>query len=81
MTVKVVEMPAQDVRDIPGGLRRLADRVEAGELGEVNNLAWVIDSNTEPAVTCGMLGPSAEPGAVAHLMFAVAQRQLEGVNV
>lgn len=33
--MEVVQLHSTSLRDVPGRLRRLADRIEAGELGEV----------------------------------------------
>lgn len=68
MTAQLVQLPTNSLGDIPGGLRRLADSIEAGEFGEVASLAWTFDSDQGTAL--GMLGVG-HPGD-AHLLFSVA---------
>ena len=63
--MRVVEMPVKSLSDIPGMLRGLADRIEAGGYGEVDSLlcvmprdgdyprtfAWgVVDGFNEPTI-------------------------------
>lgn len=77
--MKLIELPAHNVGDVAGGLRRLADNIEQGRYGSAHNVAWVIDQGGG-AVSVGMLGRSAEPGAECHLLLAIAQRKLEGAR-
>ena len=75
--LKVVTLPATMANDIVGTLRLIADQIERGEYGTVTNLAWVMEHDGE--VDAGLLGMAAEIGPTAHLLFAIAQRKLEGV--
>ena len=74
--LKVVQFPGGNLQDIPAGLRALADSIEQGDT--VHNLAYVMDYG-DNVMALGLLGGAAEPGAVSHLLFAVAQRRLEGL--
>lgn len=76
MTAVVVKLPDRDLTDVPKTLRALADAIERGEYGDAHNVAWVIDCG-DSRVECGMAGAAPEPGATAHLLFAIAQRKLE----
>lgn len=75
--LKIVQFPGGNLQeDIPAGLRSLADSIEQGEA--VHNIAYVMDYG-DNVMALGLLGGAAEPGAVSHLLFAVAQRRLEGL--
>ena len=74
--LKIVSLPVHNVGDIATGLRNLADQIEKGERGHAHNLVWVIDRG-DGHLDVGMLGPAAEPGAVGHMLLALAQRKLE----
>lgn len=76
MTLSVMTLQVIDIRDVPRGLRAIADAIEAGKYGAAHNLAWAIDCGDD-RVECGLLGASATAGAEAHLLFAIAQRKLE----
>lgn len=73
--MKIVDFPGNDISDIPRGLRALADSIEAKGFGDAHHVAWVIDEGG--TIAFGMLGKCAEPGAVAHFLFALGQRELE----
>lgn len=75
MTLKVIKFPDKNISDIPRALRALADGIENGEYSP-HNLAWVMDCG-DAIVDLGLMGEAPEPGATAHLLFAVAQRKLE----
>mgnify|MGYP003394921790 CR=1 FL=1 len=77
--LNVVPFPDRDLSDIPSALRRIADGIEKGEYGDAHNLAWVIDKGNSE-IDVGLCGHSAEPGAVAHYLFALGQRNLENVK-
>lgn len=74
--MNIVEFPGNDIADIPRGLRALADSIEAEGFGDAHHVAWVIDEGNG-SIAIGMLGKAAEPGAIAHFLFALAQRRLE----
>lgn len=77
--LSVIEAPA--MMTLPAGLRALAESIEAGKFDDAHNLVWVIDGG-DHRIHVGMLGQcggSGVPGAEAHLLLALAQRQLEGV--
>lgn len=77
--MNIVRLPVNDVAELPRGLRALADDVEKGAYGDAHALAWIIDCGAG-RVEIGMLGRTTEPGAVAHFLFALAQRKLEAVT-
>lgn len=74
--LKVVEMPERNIQDIPRALRTLAEQVEKGGLGDCHNIAWVVDTGGGH-VECGLLGPAAEAGPTAYLLFGKGMRALE----
>lgn len=76
--LKVIEFPGNDIGELPRALRSLADQIEAGEYGDAHNLAWVVDCGAG-RIEIGLLGQTAEPGAIAHYLFALGQRKLESV--
>lgn len=76
MSAVVLRLPERDLTDVPRALRALADAVERGEYGDAHNAAWVVDCGNQ-RVGCGLAGAAPEPGATAHLLFAIAQRKLE----
>ena len=77
--LNVVKFPDRDLRNIPTGLRALADGIERGDYGDAFNMVWIVDTGRgSSGVECGLLGESPEPGATAHLLCAIAQRKLEG---
>ena len=73
--MKVVDLPAHSVQDIAGGLRRLADDIEAGKYRDAYNVVWIVDCGNAK-VEFGMLGRAAEPGAVVLLLMALAKQKL-----
>ena len=76
MTLKLVEFPASGIIDVPTSLRNLADAIERGDYGDAHNVAWVVDCG-DSHIEVGLSGRSESPGAVAHLLFAMAQRKFE----
>lgn len=76
----VVTLPAQPQDSIPEQLRALADRIEAGEFGEVHSASWVLDVGGQ--VETGIFTPVPLAlhviGPTAHLMLAMGMRKLEG---
>lgn len=79
MTAALVKFPDIDISDIPKMLRSLADDIEAGRYDDAHNLAWALDCG-DGRVAIGLLGRAASAGAEAHLLFAIAQRRLEGLE-
>jgi hypothetical protein len=77
--LKLIEFPGKDIRDIPRGLRALADSIEAGEYGDAHALVWAVDCGGG-RVEVGLLGETAEPGAVGYLLLGMAMRRLEGIG-
>lgn len=76
--LNLVNFPERDITDIPATLRRLADEIERGELGNVTHLVWVADSGAEKIeVDLGLIGKAGESLALAHLLLACAMRKLE----
>lgn len=78
MALNVVPFPYQNVGDVPVGLRRLADDIEAGKYLDAHLCGWVIDCG-DGRVEIGLLGQTAEPGAVGYYLFGLAQRKLEQI--
>ena len=76
MPATLVKFPAQDLMNLPSGLRNLADSIENGDFGDAHNLAWVIDCGSG-RIELGLLGAAPEAGGTGHLLFAIAQRKLE----
>ena len=76
MSVTILRLPDRDLTDVPRALRALADAIERGEYGDAHNVAWVVDCG-DSRIEVGMAGAAPEPGATAHLLFAIAQRKLE----
>lgn len=75
--MKLVPFPVRSgLKDVPAGLRALADAVERGDFVDAHNLAWVMDCG-DGRVELGMLGQAAEPGATSHLLFCVAAAKIE----
>ena len=69
--MKVVDLPKNAFSDITGGLRRLADEIDAGEYGDVCNVAWVMDADYAP-ISIGLLGRSPAPDAVCITLMQAA---------
>lgn len=78
MSATLLKFPDVDIQDIPRGLRNLADAIEAGSWGDAHNVVWVVDCG-DGKVELGMLGGTAEPGAVSHLLLGIAMRKLEAL--
>ncbi|MCR4297380.1 MAG: hypothetical protein NUV75_01315 [Gallionella sp.] len=76
MKAQLLAFPDRDLTDVPRVLRALADAIERGEYGDAHNVACVVDCG-DSRVECGLAGAAPEPGATAHLLFAIAQRKLE----
>lgn len=75
MTVKVVEFPVNHLQDISAQLRQLADEIEAGDYGQVNQLAYVADCGADN-IQVGLMGQSTSAGAEAYLLFGVGQKKV-----
>lgn len=76
MPAKLLEFPSGNVRDVPRGLRELANRIEGGNYGDAHTLAWVVDCG-DGRLEIGLLGSAAEAGVTAYYMYGVAMRRLE----
>lgn len=76
--MKLLDLPTRDLADLPKSLRNLADAIEAGEYDDAYHLAWCIDCG-DGRIEVGLIGQTPEPGAIAHYLFALAQRKLESV--
>jgi hypothetical protein len=75
MAVELLKLPDRNIQDIPRGLRALADKIEQGG-GDCHNIAYVIDAGGGQVV-CGLLGPAAECGPTAYLLYGKGMRALE----
>lgn len=76
--LKVVELPATEMLDVPAALRRMADRIEAGEFGDAHNVAYAVDCGDQ-VLEVGLLGTAPEGGTTAYYLFGRAMRKLEGL--
>lgn len=74
--MNLVEFPGSKVDDVPEALRRLADEVESGALGEVRRLAWVIEA-AGGEIGLGLIGRCAEPAPMTYMMLGLAKRRIE----
>lgn len=72
---EVITLPTPDVRDVPRMLRSLADDIEAGKFTHAHNLAWALDTGNGQ-IEVGLMGQAAETGAVAYLLFGMAQQKI-----
>ncbi len=54
--MNLVELPTHSVKDIAGGLRRLADEIENGKYLDAYNVVWIVDCG-KARIEFGMLGP------------------------
>ena len=70
--LKVVPLHESNNRDIVAALRLVADQIERGEFGQVNDCAMVLQGPTFEIFHMG--SGNAE---TAHLLFACAQRKFE----
>lgn len=75
MTAKLLVLRETNLHDIPGTLRCLADRIEAGEYGQAQALVWVLDAEN---IDVGFAGLGAHPGAEAHLLLHAGAARLVG---
>ncbi len=78
MSAVLLQLPKSNIDDLPAGLRKLADEIEAGEFGDGHFLAWAIDCGAG-RIEIGGLGQSAQPGTEAYFLYGLAQRKLEKV--
>ena len=72
---EVVQIPCTTMHDIPGMLRKLADDLESGELGNVSQVVYVLDA-VDGVVDVGLLGTTASAGAEAYLLLAAGQKHI-----
>ena len=70
--LKVVPLQESNYRDIVATLRVIADQIESGEYGNVNDAALVIKGDVFEVFHTGQGDIE-----LAHFMFACAQRKLE----
>jgi hypothetical protein len=70
--LKVVPLQESNYRDISTTLRLIADQIDSGEYGNVNDCALVLQGATLDIFHMG-----AGNVETAHLLFACAQRKLE----
>lgn len=70
---KLVPFPERNIQDVAGVLRRLADAVEAGKLGDPTDLhlAWVtVDRDRK--INTGLIGAESNRFTYAGMMLAGA---------
>lgn len=70
--LKVVPLHESNYRDIVAALRLVADQIERGEFGQVNDCAMVLQGPTFEIFHMG-----AGNAETAHMLFACAQRKFE----
>lgn len=70
--LKVVQFPQSPTKDVPASLRKLADDIESGRYGPVDNCGMVFMGNH-----LNVFGFGDIDGADAHMMFCAASRLLE----
>lgn len=68
---EVKPLPVTSVRDVAGGLRRLADRIENGDFGSCHNVLWVLDKGNAK-IEFGLLGEG-DAGLTALLLMRLAE--------
>lgn len=68
----VVKFSGGSLAEVANGLRALADQIDAGEFGPSPLIGWAADNGQS-----GLLGKTAEPRALAYLLFGMAQRHIE----
>jgi hypothetical protein len=77
VTAALLQFPLDTtVRDIPGHLRKLADRIEAGEYGEVNTVALALMGGSFEAFGWGDGFENSAMGPAAACMFGAAQLRI-----
>lgn len=74
--MKLIELPVNDITDIPTRLRSFAEQIERGEFGDAHNLAWVIDCGAGK-IEVGLLGRAATIGAECHLLLCAGALKIE----
>jgi len=74
--LKVVQLDAGNIGDIPAALRALAESIEAGNFDDAHNLVWVIDCGAG-RVEVGLMGRAGELGAVAHFLLSLGAVRLQ----
>lgn len=78
--MKLLKFEAAECNNVVTGLRNLANAIEKGSFGDVQSLAWVIDSGLDSEVEVGLLGKTASYGPEAYLLLALGQNEiLKGV--
>jgi hypothetical protein len=73
--MNVVEFPKQNLADIPLTLRNLADRIEKGEVGTIENMVWILSAE-DGALSVGLVGASPSPVETTYYLCAYAQKSL-----
>lgn len=74
--MKVIALPDRNLADLPNQLRRLADQVEAGELGDVVSIAWVLELSDEN-YDCGLIGQTPMPKEHMYYLLGMAKKYIE----
>lgn len=70
--LKVVELNAPDMRDVPGGLRQLAEHIEEGKFGPVTSCVVVVRGSELRIVRMGQVDATD-----VYYMLGCAQRKIE----
>lgn len=75
--MNIVALPSSAALSVPEALRRLAEQIEAGDLGDAHSLAWVVDCG-DGRIEIGLMGHCAELAPTLHYLLALGQRKVEG---
>lgn len=76
--LNVISFPERNLADVPASLRRMADAIDQGKYGDVNNIAWVIDCG-DSEIRLGLFGAAPEPAMTAYYLLGVGMRKLEEI--
>lgn len=68
--LKVVTIHESSLRDIPAKLRLIADKIESGEYGDINQAALVVHGNQLDIFGLGDVSGS----DVAYMLFSAAMK-------
>ena len=74
MTASLHVLPTGNLLNVAQQLRNIADEIEAGEYGPVNEGVLVIEG-------CTVFGLGGADGTVAHYLLARGQRKLERIDL
>ena len=73
--MKLLTFPQTGTNDIPAGLRKLADQIEADVYDDAHNLAWIIDCG-DSRIEFGLLGKAISAGAEFNMLLDFAKYKI-----